>query len=151
MEEVDTPVKCLVERLLLGSDGLLDNLAALLQLGKNNAHRVHQHINKLIKKRLAKPERAAVAHGAAQDAAQDVVAIGVSRPDAVGDRETQRADVVADDTEGNVGFFLLSLLRARQCGGVLFAAQFFERGKDGTKDIGVVIGDRLAEVGKAVG
>ena len=133
MEEIDTPVECLVERLLLGSNSLLYDLAALLLLGENNAHRVHQHVNKLIKKRLAKPERAAVAHGAAQDAAQDVVAIGVPRLDAVGDRETQRADMVAYDTEGNVGFFLLSLLRTGQCGGVLFAAQFSSASKMGLK------------------
>ena len=51
-------------------------------------------------------ERAAVADGAAQDAAQDVVAVGVAGLDAVGDGEAQRADVVGDDAEGDVEFIL---------------------------------------------
>ena len=59
-----------------------------------------------------KAERAAVAHGAAQDAAQDVVAVVVARLDAVGDREAQGADVVGDDAEGDVDFLLLGVAGA---------------------------------------
>ena len=98
-----------------------------------------------------KPERAPVAHGAPQDAAQNVVAIGVPRLDAVGNRETQRADVVADDSKGGVGFFLPGLPGAGQRGGVFFAAQFLELGEDGTENVGVIIGNRPAEVGETVG
>jgi hypothetical protein len=47
-------------------------------------------------------QRATVAHGAAQDAAQDVVAVGVARLDSVRDGERERADVIADDAEGDV-------------------------------------------------
>ena len=125
---------------------MLDDLAALFQLGENVTHRVGEHIDELVKKRLVKPERAPVTHGAAQDAAQDVVAIGVPRLDAVGDREAQRADVVADDPKGGVDFFLSGGIVALKCRGVFFAAQFFELGKDGTENVGVVIGNRPAEV-----
>ena len=151
VEEVDAAVEGFVERLLLGTDGFLDDFAALFQLGENVSHRVRQHIDELVKKRLVKPERAPVAHGAAQDAAQNVVAIGVPRLDAVGNRETQRADVVADDSKGGVGFFLPGLPGAGQRGGVFFAAQFLELGEDGTENVGVIIGNRPAEVGEAVG
>jgi hypothetical protein len=52
-------------------------------------------------------ERASVAHGAAQDAAQNVVAVVVAGLDAVGNRKRKRADVVGDDAEGDVELDLL--------------------------------------------
>ena len=45
--------------------------------------------------------------GAAQDAAEDVVAVVVAGLDAVGNRKRERADVVGDDTEGDVHRLLI--------------------------------------------
>ena len=53
-----------------------------------------------------KTEGAPITDGAAQDAAQDVIAVVVARQNSVGDGETQRADMVRDDAEGDVDFFL---------------------------------------------
>ena len=121
-EEVDAAVEGLVERLLLGLDRLPDDVATLFQLGKNTAHRLHQHINELVKKRLLESKRTAVTHCPTQDAAQDVVAIGVARQNAISDREAQRTDVITNDAERHVDLFLLGRIGGRQRGGVLFAA-----------------------------
>ena len=51
---------------------------------------------------VVETEGAAVADGAAEDAAQDVVAVVVAGQNAVGDGKTQGADVVGDDAEGDV-------------------------------------------------
>ena len=67
------------------------------------AHRVGEHVHQLVEERFVEAERATVAHRAAQDAAQDVVAVVVAGLDAVGDGEAERADVVGDDAEGDVG------------------------------------------------
>ena len=130
---------------------MLDDFAALLQLGENVFHRVRQNIDELVKKRLVKPECTPVAHGAAQDAAQNVIAIGVPGLDAVGDGEAQRADMVADDAKGCIGFFLIGRLGAGQCSGIFFAAQFLECGKYGAENIRVVVGNRPAEVSEPFG
>ena len=82
-------------------------------LGKDVAHRSREHVDQLVEERLVETERAAIAHRAAQDAAQDVVAVVVAGLDAVGDGEAQRADVVGDDAEGDVDLFLLA--RRRCC------------------------------------
>ena len=83
------------------------------QLGEDIAHRLGEDVHQFVEERFVKAERAAVADGAAQDAAQDVVAVLVARLDAVGDREAQGADVIGDDAEGDVDFFLLG--RRRCC------------------------------------
>ena len=70
--------------------------------------------DEFVEERLVKAERAAVADGAAQDAAQDVVAVGVAGLDAVGDGEAERADVVGDDAEGDVDFFLFECRRVER-------------------------------------
>ena len=48
-------------------------------------------------------EQVGEAHGAADDAPQDVAAVLVRRHDAVVDEEGHRAGVVGDDLEGDVG------------------------------------------------
>ena len=79
--------------------------------GEDVAHRVGEHVHEFVEERFVEAERAAVAHGAAQDAAQDVVAVVVAGLDAVGDGEAQRADVVGDDAEGDVGLLLFGVGR----------------------------------------
>jgi acetoin utilization deacetylase AcuC-like enzyme len=80
-------------------------------------------------------EGAAVAHGAAQDAAQNVVAVVVAGLDAVSNRETQRADVVGNHPKRDVNFFLFRLrkrlrhfrgsARALACSGWRLANRIF--------------------------
>ena len=97
-------------------------------------------------------ERAAVADGAAEDAAEDIVAVGVAGLDAVGDGEREGADVVGDDAEGDIGFFLLGVAGGAahwQCGAVGFAAEFFDFVEDRTEDVGLVVRNaRVGEIGE---
>ena len=101
--------------------------------------------DELVEERLVKAERAAVAHGAAEDAAQDVVAVGVAGLDAVGDGEAERADVVGDDAEGDVDLLLLGVAGAAGASGsvraVFLAAQLFDLVEDRAEDVGFVVGD----------
>ena len=50
--------------------------------GEDVAHCVGKHIHEFVEERLVETERAAIAHGAAQDAAQNVFAVGVAWLDA---------------------------------------------------------------------
>ena len=90
-------------------------------------------------------ERAAITHGAAQDAAQDVVAVGVAGLNAIGNREAQRADVVGDDAEGDVDLLLFGDRRCCRHSGsvraVFLAAHLFDRVEDRAEDVGLVVGD----------
>ena len=87
--------------------GLLHDLLLYADLGKDVTHVLRKHIHEFVEERFVEAERAAVTHGAAQDAAQNVVAVGVAGLDAVGNRKAQRADVVGDDAEGDVNLDLL--------------------------------------------
>ena len=94
-------------------------------------------------------ERASVADRAAQDAAKDVVAVGVAGLDAVGDGERKRADVVGDDAEGHVVLLLLRVAdRAGggQGGAVFLAGEFFEAAEERGEDVALVVGDHAGEV-----
>jgi len=123
------------------------------QFGEDAAHRAGKHVHELVEKWLVQPERAAVADGPAQDAAQDVVAIRVARLNAVGDGKAQRADVVGDHAEGDVDFLLLRPAGAARDGeraGIFFAAELFDLVKDRAEDVGLVVRDfRVCEVGES--
>jgi hypothetical protein len=73
---------------------------------------LREHVHELVEERFVEAEGATVADGAAQDAAEDVVAVGVAGLDAVRDGEAQRADVVGNDSERNVDLFLLGVAGA---------------------------------------
>ena len=107
MKQLDAPIQRLIKRLLLPLQHFLHVLLLRADFGEDVAHRAGEDVDELVEERLVETERAAVAHGAAQDAAQDVVAVGVAGLDAVGDGEAQRADVIGDDAEGDVDFLLL--------------------------------------------
>ena len=151
LEQVDAAVEGLVEGLLLGTDGVRDEVAPLPDLRENIAHRLHQHIHELVKKRFLKTESTPVAHRPTQDASQHVVAVGVARDDAVRDGKTQRPNVIPDHAKRHVDFLLLRRFIARQSRGVTLAALFLELGKNRAEHIGVVVRDSLAKIGKAAG
>ena len=70
----------------------------------------------------------------------------VARLNAVGDREAERADVIGDDTEGDVDLLLLA---RRICLPVLgsvervtLAAELLDLVEDRPENVGLVVGDR---------
>ena len=94
----------------------------------------------------------AVQNAAAQDAADDVVAAVVAGHDAVGDRATDRACVVGEDAEGDVGVFLLGEAFAfRGDGaGVGLAGERGDFGEERREDVGFVVGRLGREIGKTL-
>ena len=90
------------------------------------------------------PERPPVPHRAAQDSAQDVIAVRIARLDTVGDGKTQRSNVVGDDPEGHIHLLLLGVSGAallRQRGSVFMAAELFNLVEDWAENICLVVGD----------
>ena len=83
-------------------DNLLNPVSVGAKLRKNTPHVFDQHIHELIEKRFLEAEGATVADGAAQDAAEDVVAVVIAGLDSVGDGEAEGADVIGNDAESNV-------------------------------------------------
>ena len=73
-----------------------------MDFGENVAHCVSEYVHEPIKERLLEAEVRSIAHGTAQDAAQNVVPVFVAGLDAVGDGEAQGADMVGDDAESDV-------------------------------------------------
>ena len=90
------------------------------------------------------PERPPIPHRAAQDSAQNVIAVRVSWLDTVGNGETQRSNVVGDDPESHIHLLLLGVSGAallRQRGSVFMAAELFNLVEDWAENICLVVGD----------
>ena len=101
-------------------------------------------------------ELTAVSHGAAQDSTKDIVSAVVAGHDAIGDRETECAEVVGDHAEGDRGFHFLVECRAvgAELGvnvHIALAAEFFELAEDRGENIGGVVRGFFREIGEALG
>ena len=155
LEKCETLVKGPIERFLLGLEHPGDVSLFGRQLGKHPTHGTGQYSHELVKERLVKPERASVAHRAAQDAAQDVVAVAVAGIDPIGHGEGKGPRMVGNDPESDVDFFLLRMTGGaglRQGGGVAFAAQFFDLSEKRKENVGFVIRDaRAGKIGQSLG
>jgi hypothetical protein len=110
-------------------------------LGKNIAHRPGKICHQLMKERLPTTERPAVANRAPEDAPQDIVAVGVARLDAIGDRKAESTNVIGDDTKGHVGGLLASGIESLEGRHVLphFCRSDFDFVKNRPKDVRLVI------------
>ena len=101
------------------------------------------------------PERPPVPHRAAQDSAQDVIAVRIARLDTVGDGKTQRSNVVGDDPKGHVHLLLLGVSGAallRQRGTVFLAAELFDLVEDRAENVCLVVGDfRVLKIRESTG
>src|SRR4029078_86871 len=134
---------------------------------KDVAHGFCYDINKFKKERLVKSQCASVPHRSTKNATQNVPAAFVRWNDSVSDRERKRADVIGNDAERDIDFFLVRIIyRAaapsaflcgrlamrlpcnRQRAGVFLAAKLFELIKNRPKNIGVVIRSRAGKIGQ---
>ncbi len=122
------------------------------EFGEDFAHGAGEDIDEFVEEGFVQAERAAVADGAAQDAAKDIIAVGVAGLDAIGDGEREGADVVGDDAEGDIGFFLLGVAGGAadgECRAVGAAAEFFDFVEDRAEDVGLVVRNaRVGEIGE---
>ena len=100
-------------------------------------------------------ERPTVAHGAAQNTAQDVVAVVIPGRDSVGHGEAERPRVVGDDAKSDIDFFLLAMSGRSGLGqrrSVFFAAEFPDLVEERTEDVRFVIRNTgVREFAKALG
>src|SRR5256885_539709 len=80
-KKFNSSVQCLIKSLLFSADDTLHMLPFVPNLRENIPHRFRQHIHQLEKERFVEAQRAAVAHGAAEDAAKYVIAVVVARLD----------------------------------------------------------------------
>ena len=103
-EQCDSLIERLIETFFFAMQRFSDHGLFGAQFWKDIAHRARENVNQFVKEGLVKPKRPSVANSATQDAAKDVTATFVARLDAVGDRETQRADVIGDDAKRDVDF-----------------------------------------------
>ena len=106
IELSDTCVQSLVERVLLHLNRALNLLQASAEFMEYSPHLVGKHIYQLVKERFMEPKSAPIPYRAAQNAAEHIVAIRVARLNAICNREAERANVVGDYAEGDVGLNL---------------------------------------------
>ena len=142
-------VERFVKRFFFDANRVAHELAAGTDFREDIAHRFREDIDEFVEKRFLETERAPVADGAAQNAAQNVVAVAVAGSDAVGNGKRKRANVVGNDAEGNVDFFLfVCALRSRggKRGRVFFAGKFFDFAENRRKDVRFVIGNDAGEI-----
>ena len=156
LKQLNTLIQRPVKRLLLQLQHGFDLLFLHTQLREHVTHVRGEDIDELVEEGLFKLQRAAILHGAAENAAEGVVSVAVAGLDAVGDGEAEGAEVVGDDAEGDVDLFLLGdgddvalLVRFGQRALVVLAAELGQLIKDGFEDIRVVVADlRVLEVGE---
>ena len=91
------------EALLLGGDNTLNERDVLEQLGIGLAHLSVNLVDELGQEGALDAQQAAVEHGAAEQAAQDVLAALVTGQDAVRDHKVDGTGVVGDDAQGAAG------------------------------------------------
>lgn len=139
IEEVEATVECFVEGGFFAVQRVLDGLGACGEFREDGGHLFDEGVDEFRKEGFHEAELAAVADGAAQDAAEDIVAAVVARQDAVRNGEAEGADVVGDDAEGD-GFAELLLVVVDGFGSALrvdvrigAAAELLKLCKEGAK------------------
>ena len=91
------------ETLLLGCDDALDERDVLEKLRIGLTHLSVDLVDELGQEGALDAQQAAVEHGAAEQAAQDVLATLITGQDAVRDHKVDGAGVVGDDAQGAAG------------------------------------------------
>ena len=132
LEHGDARGKRAQEGFLLLLHDALDEVLLCLQLGVGVAHLLHECRHEAVHESapLAQ-EGVGVAHGAAQDAADDVARLGVGGQLPVGNAEGDGAQVVGYDAHGHVDLLVRSVGEA---------AQLADFADDGLEHVGVVVG-----------
>ena len=119
------------EAVLLGHDEAALKLAVLHDLGVHISHESHDLVHVLVEEMPLDADELGLHDGAAQQAAQHVAAPLVTRQDAVGDHEGDRAGVIGDDAQGQVALGILA---------VGHAGQTLAHGHQAAQHVGLVVG-----------
>ena len=116
-----------------------------LQFGEGVAHLLDERGQQLVEESLfLSEERVGIAHGAAQDAADNIAGLGIRWQLTVGDREGNGTQVVGADAHGHVDVVLTLCYRLRAVGfvfeGSIFQSRYLLFGlDDGLEHVGVVV------------
>ena len=116
LEDAHTTVDGAGKALFFGLDDTGDIRLLFAQLRVLALVFVHNGVDDLIKERMIDAQQLSVPRRAAQQAAQDVAAPFVRRQHAVADHERRRADMVGDDTQGDILLVALAVVDAGQLG-----------------------------------
>ena len=121
VEQLHALVERCGEAVFLDADDLLDVVVLGDELAEvaGIAVDLDDGVNGALEELALDAEHAAVADGAAQDAAQHVAAALVRRQDAVHDHDGHGARVISDDLQRDVRLLVLAVLDARDLGRVL--------------------------------
>ena len=128
----------LAEALLLRQQGLGDERLVLDDLRVLLAHGADDLLEELAQEGLVDALDVAVAHGAAQQAAQHIAAALVGGQDAVADHEHDGAGVVCHDAQGEVDLVLLA---------VLLAGEALAHADEAAQDVCVEVGGHALQDG----
>ena len=154
IEELQTAVQGFIEAGFLAQQHFLDGSLAAYQFGEDAAHLAGQRVHQLREEGLFEPQGAAIAHGAAQNAAQHIVAAVVAGQNTVGNGEAQRADVVGNHAEGHTLTQRFLLLRGgilRVDVHILAAGNLLDTAENRAEYVRAVVGDAAGEIGEALG
>ncbi len=95
------------EALLLAADDAAHDVLLRDQLRKDRPQALDHRGHELLEEARLEAELGAIEDAAAEDAADDVVAAFVAGQDAVGDGAADRARMIGEHAEGDVGLLLL--------------------------------------------
>jgi len=144
VEHLDALFQGAQEAVLLFFHHAADQLLLCRQLGIGLPHFLHENGDELEHERTSLvEERIGISHGPSQDASDDISRLGISGQLSVGNREGHGAQMVGDDTHGDVYFLLLvgSLaVGSRRCGETIALARVdLDFADDGLEDVGIVV------------
>ena len=132
IEHVDARGEGLKEALLLLFDDLSDKLLLRLQLGIGAAHGLDEGRDEFVESSLlAAEERVVVTNGTAENATDDVARLVIAWQLAIGDGESDGADVVGHDTHGDVCLLGSTIFDAAYLGNLV---------EQRSEDVSVVVG-----------
>src|SRR6266567_5271526 len=84
LKNLDATIKRLIKRLFLALNHFLNVILFRAELGENMPHFFSKDGDDLVEERLMKAKRAAITHGAAQDASEYIATALVRRVDTIG-------------------------------------------------------------------
>ena len=115
-KDLQTAIDGAAEALLLHLDDTGDVVPLLHQVGISALIFVDDGVADLIQEGTSHAQETAMPCGTAEQAAQHIAAAAVAGQDAIGDHHGSGADVVGDDTQGNIGLVALLVVGAGDLG-----------------------------------
>ena len=113
LDEFHACFKRAQERVFLFFAHMLDKGGLGRKFRIGSSHALYERVNEAIHECFAHAqERVAVAHSAAQDAADDVARLGIAGQLTIGDAERDGAHVVGDHTHSHIGIVVLAIALA---------------------------------------